>query len=90
MTWSHPTGPIDVVTAVSLDAGQQTECRDLLMRQLGRAPALVFRTDPALVAGVELHTAGMLIRNSWQADLERIADKLRQDEPNVAGSERLA
>jgi len=83
-------GPIDVVTAVPLDAGQQAECRDLLGRLFGRAPVLVFRTDPALIAGVELHTAQMLIRNSWQADLQRIADELGQEEENVAGSERLA
>jgi len=83
-------GSIDVVTAVPLDASQQAECRELLGRLFGRPPALVFRTDPTLIAGVELHTAQLLIRNSWQADLQRIADELRQEEANVAGSERLA
>jgi F-type H+-transporting ATPase subunit b len=82
-------GPLDIVTAVPLDERQQTECRNMMGRVLGRAPTLVFRTDPKLIAGVELHTAQMLIRNSWQADLEHIAGELRQDEQHDAGSEHL-
>ena len=82
-------GPVEIVTAVMLDERQQTECRDLIDRLLGRTPAVVFRTDPALIAGVELRTPQMLIRNSWKADLEHIAGELRQDEQHVAGSEHL-
>ena len=56
----------------------------MMCQVLGRTSTLVFRTDPALIAGVELHTPGMLVRNSWQADLERIAGELHQDEQHVA------
>lgn len=73
-------GPIDVITAVTLDEQQKSDCRDLLGRVLGQEPSLSFRTDPALIAGVELHTTQTLIRNSWQADLEHIAGELCRDE----------
>ena len=82
-------GPVEIVTAVLLDERQQTECRDLIDRLLGRTPAVVFRRDPALIAGVELRTPQMLIRNSWKADLQHNAGELRQDEQHVAGSEHL-
>jgi F-type H+-transporting ATPase subunit b len=79
-------GPLDIVTAVNLDERQQTECRDALGRLLGQVPILVFRTEPTLIAGAELRNAQMLIRNSWQADLEHIAAELRQDEQHGTGS----
>ena len=80
---------LDIVTAVPLDERQQTACQDMMGRVLGQTPTLVFRTDPSLIAGVELHLPGMLVRNSWQADLEHIAGELRQDEQHVAESEHL-
>jgi F-type H+-transporting ATPase subunit b len=78
-------GPIEIVTAVPLDDNQQAACRTFL----GDTSRLVFRTDPALIAGVELHTPGLLIRDSWQADLERIAAELNQEERHEARSEQL-
>ena len=83
-------GQLDVVTATPLDEAQQTACRNLLNQLLGHAPTVAFRTDPTLIAGVELHTSRMLIRNSWQADLERIAGELRREDQHVAESARLA
>jgi F-type H+-transporting ATPase subunit b len=82
-------GPLEIITAVKLDERQQTECREALGPILGQVPSLVFRTDPALIAGAELRNAQMLIRSSWQADLEHIAAKLRQDEQHDAGSEHV-
>ncbi len=82
-------GPIEIVTAVLLNATQQAECRVLFARLTGAAPELVFRADADLIAGVELHTEGMLIRDSWRADLERIANELNQEEQHEAGSDQL-
>jgi F-type H+-transporting ATPase subunit b len=82
-------GPVEIVTAVPLDQQQQTECRAMMGGLFGEIPSLLFRTDPALLAGVELHTRGLLIRDSWRADLERIADELNQDEQHEARSEHL-
>jgi F-type H+-transporting ATPase subunit b len=83
-------GQLELVSAVSLDEHQQRACLDMMGRMVGQMPAMRFRTDPSLIAGIELHTSGMFIRNSWQADLERIASELRQDEQHVAESEHLA
>jgi hypothetical protein len=55
----------------------------------GEVPSLLFRTDPELLADVELHTQGLLIRDSWRADLERIAGELNQDEQHEARSKHL-
>jgi F-type H+-transporting ATPase subunit b len=82
-------GSVEIVTAVPLDTAQQTACETMMDKVLGQTPALVFRTDPALIAGVEVHMSGLLIRNSWQADLERIAGELQQNEPHVAETVHL-
>ena len=82
-------GPVEIVTAVPLDEHQRTQCQAVVGGLFGQMPSLQFRTDPALLAGVELHTPGLLIRDSWQADLERIAGELNQDEPHEARSEHL-
>jgi F-type H+-transporting ATPase subunit b len=77
-------GPVDVITAVPLDADAQAQCRASLETVMGHAANLVFRTEPALIAGVELRADRLVIRNNWQADLERIAVELDRDEPNAA------
>ena len=38
---------------------------------------VAFRSDPALIAGIELHGRNTIIRNNWQADLERIREELK-------------
>ena len=40
---------------------------------------LAFRSDPAVVAGIELHTAHAAIRSSWREDLDRIGKELSRD-----------
>ena len=64
--------PIEVRSAAPLDAASQAECRDMLTRVLGSAPELSFRTDPTLIAGIELASPHAGLRNSWRADLEQI------------------
>jgi F-type H+-transporting ATPase subunit b len=51
---------------------------------------ITFRVDPALLAGVELRAPHTLIRNHWQADLERIAQELRPDVAHDTRPARLA
>jgi F0F1-type ATP synthase delta subunit len=49
---------------------------------LGSKPSLVFRSDAAVIAGIELHSRHAVIRNSWRNDLEHIHEELnRADEP---------
>ncbi len=69
---------IELRSAVPLDTAAQDDCRDVLARALGAAPELGFRTDPTLIAGIELAAPHALIRNSWRADLDRITHALHE------------
>jgi F-type H+-transporting ATPase subunit b len=73
---------IELRSATPLDAAAQADCRDILTRALGAAPQLDFRTDPTLLAGVDLAAPHALIRNSWRADLERITRALHEEAPH--------
>ena len=42
--------------------------------------AFVFRADPALIAGIEVHSRNTIVRNSWRADIDRIREELGRDE----------
>jgi len=64
--------PLEVVSAVTLDCDEQERTRGRIVTALGGDPSIVFRTDPALIAGLELHGPHLLVSNSWRADLERI------------------
>jgi F-type H+-transporting ATPase subunit b len=85
--------PIEVRTAVPLTADQQSACVALLsgvLARQGQPPVISFMTDPALLAGVELRASHTLIRNNWQADLERIAGDLRSEDDHDARPARVA
>jgi len=69
---------IEVCSATPLDAAAQADCSDVLTRALGAGPELSFRTDPSLIAGIELAAPDALIRNSWRADLDRIIHALHE------------
>lgn len=71
---------IEIVTAVPLSAEDADRARDALHRALDAQPALKFRVEPALIAGIELRSRGTIVRNNWQADLERIGEELGRDE----------
>ncbi len=70
---------IELRSATPLDAAAQGDCRDILTRALGAPPQLSFRTDPTLIAGIELAAPHALIRNSWRADLGRITHALHEE-----------
>jgi F-type H+-transporting ATPase subunit b len=65
-------GGLELVSAAPLDATARATCGDRLAAALGTQPALAFRDDAALLAGLELHGPHFAIRNSWRADLDRI------------------
>ncbi len=81
---------IEVHSAAPLDVVSQSECRDMLTRVLGNVPELSFRTDPTLVAGIELASPHMELRNSWRADLERITYTLQHDVSHATASPHMA
>ena len=84
------TAPIEVRSAVPLDAELQADCRAMLARLLGAAPEITFRTDPTLVAGIELASPHAVIRNSWRADLAKVAHALHEDTGHEVAAQPVA
>jgi len=66
----HLTAPRDPVEA------ELERCRVALGEVLERPVTLSVAVDPALLAGLELEGAGLLVRNSLRADLSRLTDAL--------------
>ncbi len=60
---------IEVVTAAPLSEEGTVRVRDALKAAFGSELPFVFRTDPALIAGIELHSRNTIVRNSWRKDL---------------------
>lgn len=63
---------LEAVSATSLDAADQERTSGLIGKAFGANAAIVFKTDPALIAGLELHGPHLIVRNSWRADLTKI------------------
>jgi F-type H+-transporting ATPase subunit b len=68
--------PVEIVTAAQLSDAQVEQIRGALNDVLSSDIPFACRSDPALIAGIELHSRGMIIRSSWRADLERIYEEL--------------
>jgi F-type H+-transporting ATPase subunit b len=68
--------PIEVVTAAPLSPEEAQSVRATLEKAFGVSLSLSFRSDPAVIAGIELHGQNAIIRNSWRADLDRIRAEL--------------
>lgn len=73
---AHKEAKLDVITARSLDEAGQKRVSDAISATLGSSPAISFKMDPALIAGIELHGSHFILRNSWRADLDRIVEDL--------------
>ncbi|HTW69683.1 MAG TPA: F0F1 ATP synthase subunit delta [Acetobacteraceae bacterium] len=77
------TADLELRSAMPLDETAQADTRAILARVLGAPPLITFHTDPTLLAGVELAGASVQIRNSWRADLDRIAHSLHKTTTDV-------
>ncbi|HME27769.1 MAG TPA: F0F1 ATP synthase subunit delta [Acetobacteraceae bacterium] len=77
-------GHLQLVSAVALDASARADIAARLTHALGVAPQLEVRVDPALLGGIELVGPHTLIRNSWRADLERLAGALAAETADAA------
>jgi F-type H+-transporting ATPase subunit b len=67
---------VQVVTANLPSSAEMEAIRSGIKEALGSELLLEFRTDPALIAGIELHGRSIIVRNSWRADLDRICEEL--------------
>jgi F-type H+-transporting ATPase subunit b len=70
----------EIVTAAPLGSDATERVRHAVREALGGEPALVFRSDPAVIAGIELHSRHAVVRNSWRNDLEHIREELKRGE----------
>lgn len=61
---------VTVVTAEPLDAERQTQCRERLVGELEREFDVAFSVDASLIAGIEIHFPGVVLRHSWRDALE--------------------
>lgn len=66
------SAPLEALSAAPIEPDQQDLIRDRIAKALGASPAIAFRTDPSLIAGLELRGPHLTIANSWKADLDRI------------------
>jgi F-type H+-transporting ATPase subunit b len=73
---------LEATSAAPLEAAEQEHYRDLISEAFGARPKIAFKSDPALIAGLELRGPQLVVRNSWRADLARIlADIAHDDRP---------
>jgi F-type H+-transporting ATPase subunit b len=73
---------LEAISATPLEPADQEHYRELIGEAFGARPQIVFKADPALIAGLELHGPHLVVSNSWRADLSRIlADLTHDDRP---------
>ena len=70
---------LEVISAAPVAAADQARYRDSIGEAFGARPQLAFRTDPSLIAGLELRGPHLVVNNSWRADLARILGELAHD-----------
>ncbi|MEJ0069369.1 MAG: ATPase [Pseudomonadota bacterium] len=72
-------GALEATSATPFDPADQERYRTLIGEAFGGHPQIVFKTDPALIAGLELHGAHFTVSNSWRADLAQILADIQHD-----------
>jgi F-type H+-transporting ATPase subunit b len=70
---------LEAISATPLDLAEQKRTGELIGEALGGHPKITFMTDPALIAGLELRAAHLVVSNSWRADLTQILADLAHD-----------
>lgn len=71
---------VEIVSAAPLDPARQGRIVAEIGAALGATPAVIFKTEPALIAGLELRTPHFVLSNSWSADLSQILAELNHDQ----------
>jgi F-type H+-transporting ATPase subunit b len=69
-------GSIEIVTAAPLNPEEAERVGGAIAEAVGGNPVLVFRSDSAVIAGIELRSRHVVMCNSWRNDLERIREEL--------------
>lgn len=75
---------LEVVGAAKADSATEARIAAAIEAALGAPAEIAFRADPALIAGFELHSPHLSLRNSWRADLARIAAALTEEDRDLS------
>lgn len=67
---------LNVVGTAPLTEAAQAQATDRIGAAFGYRPQIAYTTDPALIAGLELHAPHLAVSNSWRADLADILENL--------------
>lgn len=70
---------LEAVSATAIDPAGQARTTGLIAETLGGPVRVTYRTDPALIAGLELHGPHLDVSNSWQADLAKVLQETAHD-----------
>ena len=70
-------GGFEAISAEKLDPAEEERARDSIAKAFGGHPRMTFKTDPALIAGIELRGPHLALSNSWRADLGQILKDIR-------------
>jgi F-type H+-transporting ATPase subunit b len=70
---------LEAISAIALAPADQERYRERIGEAFGAKPQIVFKADPALIAGLELHGPHLAVSNSWRADLTQILADLTHD-----------
>ncbi|MDB5362137.1 MAG: atpF [Rhodospirillales bacterium] len=70
---------LEAISAAALDPAEQDRYRDLIGVAFDAKPQISFKTDPDLIAGLELRGPTLVVSNSWRADLTHILADLAHD-----------
>jgi len=63
---------LEAISATDLDATEQAHATALIREAFGGNSRVDYKTDPALIAGLELHAPHLVVSNSWRADITEI------------------
>lgn len=71
------SGGLGVTTAAPLTADEQERCRAVIDAALGTTAKIAFRSDPALIAGIELRSDALILGINWRDHLAAIAQHIQ-------------
>jgi F-type H+-transporting ATPase subunit b len=71
---------LEAISPAPIAAADQDRYRKLIGEAFGVRLQIVFKEDPALVAGLELRGPNLVVSNSWRADLAKILADLAHDQ----------
>ncbi len=78
------TDDLHVVTAAPVGEAEERAVRDALRDALGGEVSVRLAYDPVLIAGLEVHSSGLVVRNTWRADLDRIRKEVEGGQRRAA------